>query len=149
MPRISIRSVLVGAVVDVLSSVVLGLPLAIYAMSKTDLAAIPRTQASAAVTTAIHGNPVLYIGQLLVGLLCSMLGGCVAGWLAKHDELLNAGLSSFLCLALGVHTLASGRDSNPLWSTILLVFASPLAAVIGGAWMKRVRRTRLHSVVES
>jgi hypothetical protein len=43
-----------------------------------------------------HATPWLYGAQLLVGLACSVLGGYVAAWLAKHDELLNRTLSAFL-----------------------------------------------------
>jgi len=37
MSRVSVKGVLIGGVVDVVSSVVLGLPFAFYAMSKIDL----------------------------------------------------------------------------------------------------------------
>jgi hypothetical protein len=86
MGKVSVKGVLIGGIVDVVTSVVLGLPFAIYAISKVDLSNTPGTQASAAVTAVIHGNVLLYVGQLLVGRACSVLGGYVAAWLAKHDE---------------------------------------------------------------
>jgi hypothetical protein len=90
----------------------------------------------------IHGNVPLYVGQLLVGLACSVLGGYVAAWLAKHDELLNGGLSCFLCVALGIYTMASGKDSNALWVQILMLLASPALALFGGDLMRRQRQRR-------
>jgi hypothetical protein len=147
MGRVSIKGVLIGGIVDVVTSVVLGLPFAIYAMSKVDLSNVPSTQASAAVTAAIHGKPPLYVGQLLVGLACSMLGGYVAAWLAKHDELLNAGLSSFLCVVLGIYTIALGKDSSALWVQLLLLLANPTLALIGGILMRQQRRrSTMHSL---
>jgi hypothetical protein len=143
MGKVSVKGVLVGGIVDVVTSVVLGLPFAIYAMMKVDLSHIPSAQRSSALTTAINGNVPLYVGQLLVGLLCSALGGYVAAWLAKHDELLNGGLSSILCVALGIYTMVSGKDSNAVWVQTLLLLASPALALIGGDLMRRQRQTRV------
>src|SRR5580658_8029922 len=143
MSKVSVKGVLIGGVVDVVTSVVLGLPFALYAMSKVDLSHTPSSQASAAITAAIHGSESLYMAELLVGLACSVLGGYVAAWLAKHDELLNGGLSAFLCVALDIYTVASGKDSNTLLVQILLIVASPLMALLGGDLMRRLRRSRL------
>lgn len=143
MGKISIKGVLIGGVVDMVASVALGLPFAIYALLKVDLSHTPNTQVSAAVTAVIHGNVPLYTAQLLVGLACSVLGGYVAAWLAKHDELLNGALSSVLCVALSIYTISTGKDSNPHWLQVLLLVASPLLALLGGDLMRRLRRRRL------
>ena len=142
MSKVSVKGVLIGGIVDIVTSVVLGLPFALYAMLKVDLSHTPNAQASAAVTAAIHANVPLYVAQLLVGLVCSVLGGYVAAWLAKHDELLNGGLSSVLCVAGGIYVLATGKDSNPHWLQALLLVASPLLAILGGDLMRRLRLRR-------
>ena len=144
MRKVSVKAVLIGGIMDVVTSVVLGLPFAIYAMSQVDLSSTPTAQVSTAIAAAVHRNTPLYVGQLLVGLACSVLGGYVAAWLAKHDELLNGGLSSLLCVALGIYTVATGKDANPHWLQILLFVASPLMALLGGDLMRRLRRSRLH-----
>jgi hypothetical protein len=146
MSRVSIKGVVIGGIVDVVSSVILGLPFAIYTMSKLDLSNIPSDQRSAALAAAMHQDLPLYLGELAVGLLCSVLGGYVAAWLAKHDELLNGGLSSFLCVSLGIYTMASGKDSNALWVQILLLLASPALALVGGELMRRQRMRRAVTV---
>jgi hypothetical protein len=140
MGKVSIKGVLVGSIVDIVASLVLGLPFAFYAISKVDLSHTPSAQVSAAVVAVIHRNVLLYVGQLLVGLACSVLGGYVAAWLAKRDELLNGGLSAFLCVALGIYIMASGKDSHALWVQMLLLLASPVLALIGGALMRRQRQ---------
>ncbi|MGP0018905.1 MAG: hypothetical protein ACLPHP_10085 [Candidatus Sulfotelmatobacter sp.] len=144
--RVSIKGVLIGGIVDVVTSVVLGMPFAIYAMSRIDVSHTPSSQVSTAVTKFVHASPALYAGELFVGLICSVLGGYVAAWLAKRDELLNGGLSSFLCVILGIYAVTTGRDSNPHWLQFLLLSASPLAAVLGGDLMRRVRKGQLQSV---
>jgi hypothetical protein len=47
MGRISIKGVLLGGVVDVLSSVLLGIPFAVYAVLRINLAHVPKDQAVA------------------------------------------------------------------------------------------------------
>ena len=142
MARISIKGVVVGGIVDVASSVALGLPISFYTASKLDLTRIPKDQLGLAVTTAIHADVPLCIGQTVIGLACSVLGGYVAAWLAKRDERVNGGLSSFLCLALGIFTILSGKDPSPLPVQILLLVAGPLFALLGGDLMRRQRWKR-------
>jgi uncharacterized membrane protein YfcA len=137
---VSFKGVIIGGIVDVVASVVLGLPFAIYTVSRLDLSVIPKNQVGTTVTAAIHANVPLYVGQLLVGLACSVLGGYVAAWLAKRHELLNGALSSFLCVILGVYVLASGQDSNPHWLQACLLAASPALALVGGDLMRRQRQ---------
>jgi hypothetical protein len=142
MRKVSIKGVFIGGIVDVVSSIVLGLPFGFYAMSKVDLSNIPKDQKSAALAVVVHQDFPLYLGELVVGLLCSVPGGYVAAWLAKHDELLNGGLSSFLCVFLGIYTMVSGKDPSALWVQTLLLLASPVFALIGGELMRRQRLRR-------
>jgi hypothetical protein len=141
--KVSIKGVLIGGVVDVVTSTILGLPVAFYAMSRMDPSLIRSPQASKAVADVIHGSLPLYATDLLAGAACSALGGYVAAWIAARDELLNGGLSSYLCVLLGIYTIVTGRDSNPHWLQILLLGSSPLLAVLGGFVMLQVRRARL------
>jgi hypothetical protein len=143
MGKVSVKGVLIGGIVDVVTSVVVDLFFAFYIMSKLNLSRVPKDQIGARMTAALHGNLPLYVGELLVGLACSALGGYIAARIAKHDELLNGLLSSFLCVALGIYTMASGKDTNALWLQILLLVASPACALLGGALMRRQRQHRV------
>ena len=128
---------------DVVSSSVLGIPLVVYTISRMGHS---HSLSSQAVTNAIHENPALYAGQMLLGFACSILGGYVAAWLAKRDELLNGGFSSWLCVTLGLYAIATGKDPNPHWLQMLLLLAGPAAAILGGDLMRRLRRSRLQPV---
>jgi putative membrane protein (TIGR04086 family) len=132
MGKVSIKGVLIGSVVDIISSVILGIPFGIYAVSRVDVAHLPKDQVQLAVSTAMHNNLPLYLGTLLVGMACSVLGGFVAAWLAKHHELLNGALSSILCVAGSIWTISTGKDSQPLWTQVLLLIASPALGLLGG-----------------
>jgi hypothetical protein len=139
MKSVSIQGVVVGGIVDIVTSVILGIPFAIYAISKVDLAHVPKDKVGSAIAAAMNGNVPMYLGQLLVGMCCSVLGGYIAARLAKHDELLNGALSAFLCVSLGVYTVASGNDSHSLFVQILLLVASPALGLLGG-YMRLTQR---------
>ena len=137
MGRVSVKGVLIGGVVDIVASLILGLLIEIYAMAKFGVLTAPNPQASAAL---LNASVPLRLTQVAVGLLCSLLGGYVSGWVAKHDELLNGGLSAFLCVALGMYLIVSGNASDALWVQLLLLVASPALAVVGGDLRRRQRR---------
>jgi len=61
------KGVLIGAIVDVATSSLLGVPLAIYAMSKLDLTHMPKEQIGFTITVAIHGSVSLRVAELLAG----------------------------------------------------------------------------------
>jgi hypothetical protein len=119
-----------GGITDVVATNILAIPVVVHVMFKFDL--WHTSHDPSAVTNAIHASPTLYGLQLLIGFGCSVLGGYVAAWIAKHDELLNGAVSSFLCIAIGIYSLARGKMSGSLTVEILLLIASPLCAFLGG-----------------
>ena len=82
MRRISVKGVLIGGIVDIVSSFALGLPFVLYMALKVDLTNTPTDHMESTITTAIHGNVPLYVGTtaswlglLGVGRLCSSTAG--------------------------------------------------------------------------
>src|SRR4029077_10831886 len=98
MNKVSVKGVLVGGVTDIVATVILTLPLIVYLIA-TEVTGTPKVPLQAAVMAAIRANPPLYWLESLIGLACSVLGGYVAARAAKHDELLNGLLASFLSVA--------------------------------------------------
>ena len=135
--RVSIVAVVIGGITDVVASSLLAIPLVIYVIVKYDLLHAPK--GFAAIVSSIHSSAGLYGLQLSIGLGCSVLGGYVAAWIAKHDELLNGLLSSFLCTAIGVYSVLSGKDSQSLLAQILLLIAAPAFALLGG-YLRQTQR---------
>jgi hypothetical protein len=137
--RVSIVAVVIGGITDVFSSSLLALPVVIYVLVKYDLLHSPN--GSAAIASSIHSSAWLYGLQLTIGLACSVLGGYVAAWIAKHDELLNGVLSSFLCTTIGVYSILAGKDSQSVLVQILLLTAAPVFAFLGGYLRQTQKRT--------
>jgi hypothetical protein len=130
--KISVLGVLVGGGVDVVSSVLAGLPFSLYMAIKIDPAQRVGPHASEAVSAVLHASAPLHLVELLVGLLCSILGGYVAAAIAKSHERLNGALSCYLCVGIGILSMAVGLSKDPLWQQALLLFASPAFAFVGG-----------------
>ena len=132
MSKVSMKGVVIGGVTDIVSSSILGIPLVVYVMSSLDLKRLPKDQVQPALVAAIHSNASFHAVHLLVGLVCSALGGYVAAWLAKHDEILNGALSSFLCIAIGIYSISAAVQHGQLWEQLLVLAASPVFALFGG-----------------
>lgn len=62
---------------------------ALFSTFKLDASQRIGPHSSEAVSAAIHANVPLYSARLIVGLLCSILGGYVAAAIAKRHERLN------------------------------------------------------------
>ncbi len=142
MSKVSIKAVVLGGIVDIVSSILLAIPFSLYVTLHIDLSNVPKDRVASTINAATQANIPLYLTELLIGLACSVLGGYVAARLAKQDELLNGALSSFLCVALGIYTITAGKDSHALWVQILLLLASPVLALLGGYLMQRQRQAR-------
>jgi hypothetical protein len=135
--RMSIVAVTIGGITDVAASTILAIPLVIYVMVKYDLLHAPK--GSAAIASSIHSSAWLYGLQLAIGLGCSVLGGYVAAWIARHDELLHGLLSSFLCTAIGTYSVLTGKDSQSVHVQLLLLISAPACALLGG-YLRQTRK---------
>lgn len=143
--KVSIAGVLIGVLVDVASSLLAGIPFALYFVSKVNPSQRVGPHASEALSAAMHANLPLYSADLFVGLVCSALGGYVAAVIAKRNERLNGTLSCFLCVALGMALLILGLDREPRWLQLLLLIASPVFAFVGGSL--RLRQRMAHAAI--
>jgi len=141
MSKVSLPGVAAGGVVDVVASNALSIPLGVYLASKIDLGHVPQQQIPDQMLGMLHANPALYSLQLLIGVACTVLGGYVAAVIAKREEVLNGALASFLCVALGIYAMASGKSNDPAAVQIALIVISPLLGALGG-WLrlKQLRR---------
>ena len=128
--RVSVIAIVTGGITDTVASTVLALPVIIYVMVKYDFS--HSATGPAAIAFSIHSSAWLYGLHLGIGFGCSALGGYVAARMAKHDELLNGLLSSFLCIAIGVFSAMSGKNSQSVAVQISLLAAAPAFALLGG-----------------
>jgi hypothetical protein len=139
MKKVSLVGVIVGGIVDIVSTGILAIPLTIYIMVKFNLLHIPPILVQPAMAAAIHASLVLSIAQWLIGAVGSILGGYVAAWIAKHDELLNGVFSAFLCVALGVYGWLTVKAPVPSYEHLLGFVGSPARGLLGG-WLRLTQK---------
>lgn len=131
MSKLSIKAILLGSVVDVGASLLLGLFETIAAATRIDRIHTPPDQFGAALAVVMH-RPLFLAVTMLTGIMMSLLGGYVAGRLAKHDEMLNGILSVWLCVLIGIATLIFSPHNQPLLFDVLDFLLAPAAALLGG-----------------
>ncbi len=132
---------LVGGVLDIVLSSVLGVPFVIYVIVTSNLHPA-EGQLPAAVTGVIHARPALYAVQLAIGLACTALGGYIYARIAKHDEVLNGLLASSMCILLGVYSMVSGKQHTTPLEQVALFGLTILAGLFGGYLRARSVRAR-------
>jgi hypothetical protein len=135
MRGISALAILIGGGSDVVLSGVLGVPLVIYVISSRGLSQLPKEQLQGAAVAAIHGAPALYAAQLGIGFGCSMVGGFIAASIAKERRLFNGVLAAWLCMAVGIYSLLTGRGGESVPIHVGLIAVTPVC-YLAGAWLR-------------
>ena len=120
MNRISLKGVVIGNIVDIVSTTIAVLPIMLYIL----ISSRPSGHTAESVTQVLMASSVFWVSSIILGALCSVLAGYVSARIAKHDEVLNGALSSILCVAGGVY---SGLNGSAALNLALL----PLGPVLG------------------
>ncbi len=140
MRRVSIKGVLIGGIVDIVSTTIFGL--VVLGVAGAILGSrTPHVDIGGA-TQSLAANPGVSATLWAAGALASVFGGYVAARLAKHDELLNGALSAYLCVFSGVFELATMGSRDRMWPGILMLPISPCLGLLGG-YLQRARGRRI------
>ena len=102
MQGLSPLAVIVGGVLDVALSTILGMLLAVYVIASRGWGHVPADQVSRALVAVMREDLLLHTVQLAIGFGCSVLGGFVAASIAKQRKLYNGVLASWLCVGIGL-----------------------------------------------
>jgi len=73
--RISPKGVIIGGVVDIVATNLVALPVLIVAAAKANAAQLPKEEQARALLDTLQASPALLGIQLVLGSLCSVLGG--------------------------------------------------------------------------
>jgi hypothetical protein len=148
MSKVSVKGMMAGAFVEVVTSVALGIPFSLYTLSQIDPGhRLPTSQLSAAANLAIHAHPAIRAAEMLTSLLAAVFGGYMGALFAKHDEVLNGTLATWLAVVLGCFTLILDKSPDPFAVTVLLLLATPLCGMLGG--YLRSRRKQAQALAQS
>jgi hypothetical protein len=134
MKRISPKGVVIGNIVDIVSTNLAALPIMMYIVISTG-----SSGDLDATIQAVKESSVFTPASIVLGALCSVLAGYVSARIAKHDEVINGALSSILCVAIEVYTLLLGSTAPHL----VLLPLGPVLGALGGYLYSR-RRLRVN-----
>lgn len=138
--KVSIKGVVIGSITDIVGSNIWGVFLSIYILFAYNLLQYPPSELTNRMLTIIRTDSLVFLANFLVGSAFSILGGYISAFIAKREELLNGALASFLCVASGLCSLATGTIESIL--LILLGFIlSPLLSMFGG-FLRLKQRSR-------
>ena len=83
------------------------------------------------------------IANLILGFPCGVLGGYVAGAVARNDEMRHAFILGMVGVILGIFNIIVGSgQKEPLYSRIVLVLYVLPASLLGGMIRSRTRSMR-------
>jgi hypothetical protein len=131
MNRISLGGVAIGNITDIVSTFVVSLPLMIYIVGSSK-SGLPADSVAGSATEILRGSTAFFISSSILGAICSVLGGYVSARIAKHNEVLNGGLSSILCVGGGVYTVITDSAAGHLWLHLAYLPLSPALGAFGG-----------------
>lgn len=132
-PRFRIVAVVVGCLVDIVSSTVAGVAFGIV----VSILLVVRDASLERLPQVLADSIPVALGELLLGLCCSILGGYVAAWMARQRELQHALATGIASLAIGIALLSLQfllplPLAPPSWSTIVALLLTVPAALLGG-----------------
>lgn len=128
-----IRAVLLGSLVNIGGSMVIGMLFLGIAMVSLAAAGAPRGDLSDRMMRSVGGLLVL----TAIGTAFTVLGGYIAARISKTRQMLHALATGIPYLLIG---FMMGRGSTPLWSDALSYALLFPAAALGGHWARA--RTR-------
>jgi hypothetical protein len=138
MRQISPKAIAAGAAVDIIATNVVTFPLLVGVMAKLATDGLSTAQQTAALRDAFDASPGLYTTSLLVGSVCSVLGGYVAAHIARRRELLHGALSAVLCVGFGLWAWRDVAASGVgVWEHVAYAVLSPSLGAFGGAVRRR------------
>jgi hypothetical protein len=140
MRRVSLVGILIGGICDIATSYIALFPVLIVEAIYLRVT-VPNVDQTKALIEAMHSNLVLRTSMIVMGCLCSILGGYVAARIAKRAETLNGALSASIGVGLSILNLATGRSHDPYWLSLSLIVLGPVLGAIGGVlWARQSRR---------
>lgn len=140
---IKIRPIVIGAVVDYVATyAVITLYLIVYFMKEPlEKGGLPEEALQEALKEMISSQEGL-LALLVIGALCTLLGGYVAGRLARAEEVKHGALVGAVSLIIGVLQTGMAGEASPLpfWHELLgYVLAIPAGALGGSLAQGRSR----------
>ena len=140
---VKIRPIITGAVVDYAATYALVTLYLIFVYMKEPLeeGGVPAEALQEALKEMLSSQEGL-LDLLIIGALCTILGGYIAGWIARTEEIKHGALVGAVSLIIGlVQTGMAGEASPvPYWHELLGYLLAIPAGALGGSLAQRRAR---------
>jgi hypothetical protein len=146
--KVSFKGFIIGSVVDIVGTNAWGVLVTIYVIISYKLFQTAPTEITSRVLQIFKTDPLVFSANLIVGGCFSIFGGYIGALIAKHDELLNGALSSFLCVLTGIYSIITGSYSGFLLLALLSLLIDPLLCMFGG-YLRLIQHSRKRPVVSN
>ncbi|GAB3251707.1 hypothetical protein [Chitinimonas naiadis] len=130
-------AIMLGAIVDIASSTLLGILVILLA----SYALVDDATNTADALRQLDATPVFIFLSGATGLLCSALGGYVAGMRTNNRPLLHAAYSSGASTLLNLASVLGLIDNSMSNSWVVIAMLLSICAAVGGGVMARSRKT--------
>lgn len=132
MRGLKFSAIIVGALVDVIVSILLGVPFAIILIAYHTSQGMTMAAATEQIQKEAH-SVLMLLASIGLGGTGSLVGGFVAGWMARHHRVTNGAGAGILSVLLSVFAWSG----YPLWFNLLgVVITVGLAA--SGAYLSHL-----------
>lgn len=142
MKQLSILGVLLGGIVDVVSTNIAAFPIMLIAALQGNVYTLPKAQQTQALIDVMQKTTSLYIAGFILGALCSIFGGYIAALIAKRSMIFNGALSAWLCVALGVYGMTTPQNTASPTQHLFFFALSPALGALGGYLRLRQQANR-------
>lgn len=124
------RAIVLGAVADIVATVLASI---IFVFILIAVKGEQGQEFSEEALREMLAAPEIQMAWLLIGLGCSVLGGYIAGRLAKREEVKHGALAGFLSVVLGVlMEMASGVRAASSTDEVTTYLVTVAAGALGG-----------------
>lgn len=135
--QLSPKAILAGGVADIVATNVVLTPVAVMVFAKDPASLAPGFSGTKAFAAALDASASLSLVVLLLGSLCSVLGGWLAARIAGRAELLHGAFSAFACVLLSIYGVAVAPGVLPAWQHAALVVLAAALGALGGMLHQR------------
>ena len=142
---VKIRPIIVGAVIDYLATYVLTILYLIFFFMKEPLeGGSPSQEVFEKAVNEMLSSPEALVTLSVMGALCTVLGGYVAGRLAKADEIKHGALVGAASLVIGALQMSAAGEgySLPYWYELVAYIVTIPAGALGGYFAQREKELR-------
>lgn len=132
MGKLCIKAIMIGALVDVGITFLVGIPFTLYVISTLNTSQLSQNQVNSLATATIDSVITFHLAKVAILMLATLMGGFAAGLVAKQLRATNGAVSTLPSIVVSIAFLAVKPFTPRVLESLLLLGISPIVGFIGG-----------------